>query len=162
TTIVGAASAPRKFYDDDPIAKVPESGDASKAEPVDLELLYEYLFNLFATSRHVPSGMRAQNVNTIDEVPDSSWFTNRVGTRPVTEVEVTRGPIVGAPPATERWTILREKSAGTNPGFTARDANGETWFVAFDHRDVPEGGTGAVEVATKIFWALGYNQIETF
>ena len=26
----------------------------------------------------------------------------------------------------------------------------------------PEGATAAVEVATKIFWALGYNQVESF
>ena len=26
----------------------------------------------------------------------------------------------------------------------------------------PEGATGAVEVATKIFWAFGYNQVESF
>jgi hypothetical protein len=162
TALAGAAPASRKFYDDDPIARFPEKGDASRAAPVDLELLYEYMLNLFVTSRHVPSGMRAQNLNTIDEVPDSGWFTNRIGARAVTEADIMRGPNAGAPPATEKWTIIREKSAGTNPGFTARDANGETWFVAFDHREVPEGGTGAVEVATKIFWALGYNQIETF
>ena len=29
-------------------------------------------------------------------------------------------------------------------------------------RYFPEGATGAVAVATKIFWALGYNQVESF
>ena len=43
------------------------------------------------------------------------------------------------PPAPEKWTLLREKSAGTNPGFTARDANGQTWFLQFDSPEYPEG-----------------------
>ena len=37
-------------------------------------------YNLFVTSGYKPSGTRAKNINTIDEVPDSSWFTNRIGT----------------------------------------------------------------------------------
>ena len=44
--------------------------------------LYEMTYNLFVQPGYKPSGRRAQNVNTIDEVPDSGWFTNRIGTRP--------------------------------------------------------------------------------
>jgi len=58
--------------------------------------------------------------------------------------------------------ITREKSAGTNPGFTARDANGETWFLSFDSLANPEGASSVVAIANKLFWALGYNQIEIF
>jgi hypothetical protein len=58
--------------------------------------------------------------------------------------------------------IIREKSAGANPGFTAQDANGETWFLGFDRIGNPEGPTAAIVIASKIFWALGYNQVETF
>ena len=41
-------------------------------------------YNLFVTAGYKPSGVRAKNINTIDEVPDSSWFTNRIGTTPIT------------------------------------------------------------------------------
>jgi hypothetical protein len=58
--------------------------------------------------------------------------------------------------------IIREKTAGANPGFTARDGNGETWFLSFDPRSNPEGATAAVVIASKLFWALGYNQVEMF
>src|SRR4029077_5474327 len=37
---------------------------------------------------------------------------------------------------------------------------GETWFVAFDSPSHPEGASAAVVVATKLFWGLGYNQVE--
>jgi hypothetical protein len=151
-----------RFYDDDPIAREPESQDASKAQPYSIEQLYEQIYALFVVSRSTPSGTRAQNINTIDEVPDSSWFTNRIGSTPVTAEELVRGPNVGPPPDPSKWIVIREKTAGVHPGFTARDARGETWFLQFDPPYFPEGATSVVEIASKIFWAFGYNQIETY
>jgi hypothetical protein len=124
--------------------------------------LYEMSYNLFVTSGYTPSGLRAKNINTIDEVADSSWFTNRIGTKRLTAEEIARGPLVGNPPDPSKWILTREKTSGVHPGFTARDGKGETWFLEFDPPYFPEGATGAVLVATKIFWALGYNQVESF
>jgi len=101
-------------------------------------------------------------VNTVDEVPDSSWFTNRVATQPLTTEDLVRGPNVGAPPDPSRWVIFREKTSGVHPGVTARDGKGDTWFLEFDPKYYPEGATGSLVMATKFFWALGYNQVETF
>jgi hypothetical protein len=151
-----------RFYKDDPLAREPETQDASGAQPTDLGLMYELAYNLFATANYTPTNTRAKNLNTIDEVPDSSWFTNRIAAQPIGETDLARGPAVGAPPAPEKWTILREKSGGANPGFTAKDANGETWFVAFDQMGRPEAASAAVVIASKLFWALGYNQVEMF
>src|SRR5262245_62270541 len=137
--VISASAAGPKFYSDDPITREPESQDASGAQPTDLGLMYELADDLFVTANHKSSGTRARNISTIDEVPDSSWFTNRIGSRALTGEEIARGPIIGRPPAPERWVITREKSGGANPGFTAKDANGETWFLGFDRRDNPEG-----------------------
>jgi len=159
----GAASTQRqRFFPDDPIAREPDSRDASEASPHEVKSLYEMTYNLFVTAGYTPSGMRAKNINTIDEVPDSSWFTNRIGTTDISPEQMMRGANVGAPPDPSRWILTREKTAGAHPGFTARDAKGETWFLEFDPTYYPEGATGAVAVATKIFWALGYNQVESF
>jgi hypothetical protein len=162
--LVGSAVATKgpHFYPDDPIAREPESQDASKAQPYFMTSLYEMTNNLFVTSSYKPSGTRAQNINTIDEVPDSNWFTNRIATTPVTVEDIARGPNRGAPPDPSRWILTREKTSGSHPGFTARDGKGETWFLEFDPPYFPEGATGAVAVATKIFWAFGYNQVESF
>ncbi len=157
-----AGTQGQRFYPDDPIAREPESQDASKAEPYDQAQMYELMYNLFVTSGYEPSGLRAKNINTIDEVPDSSWFTNRIGARPITTDELTRGPIVGAPPDPAKWVLIREKTSGAHPGFTAMDAKGETWFLQFDPPKFAGGATAAVAIATKIFWALGYNQVESF
>ncbi len=158
----GVSTKGLKFYSDDPIGREPESQNAAGATSYDIGSLYEMTYNLFVTSGYKPSGLRAKNINTIDEVPDSSWFTNRIGTVPVTVEQITRGPIVGAPPDPSHWTLIREKTAGVHPGFTAIDGKGQTWFLEFDPTDFPEGATGAVSVATKLFWALGYNQVESF
>ena len=64
----------------------------------DQSQMCELMYNLFVTSGYEPSGLRAKNINTIDEVPDSSWFTNRIGSKPITTDEITRGPLIGAPP----------------------------------------------------------------
>jgi hypothetical protein len=159
--LLPSASEPR-FYPDDPISREPESRSAKGAKPLDISLFYEYTYNLFVTAKRLPSNTRAGNINTIDEVPDSSWFTNRVGVEPVTPEQVARGANSEAPPASERWVVFRAKTAGTNPGYTARDASGRTWFLHFDSQDFPEGESGAIEVMTRLFWALGYNQVQTF
>jgi hypothetical protein len=158
----GASTQSPRFYPDDPIAREPESQDASKAAPYSPSEMYELTYNLFVTSGYKPSGLRAKNINTIDEVPDSSWFTNRIGTKAISNEELVRGPNFGQPPDPSKWVLTREKISGAHPGFTATDAKGETWFLEFDPSYFREGATAAVEIATKIFWALGYNQVESF
>ena len=161
--LAGVSSTQRqRFYPDDPIAREPESQDPSKAAPYDIKSIYEMTYNLFVTARYQPSGRRAKDINTVDEVSDSNWFTNRIGTTAISPEQMTRGANVGAPPDPSRWVLTREKTSGAHPGFTARDAKGETWFLEFDPPYYAEGATGAVAVATKMFWALGYNQVESF
>jgi hypothetical protein len=158
----GVSTQRPRFYQDDPIVREPESQDPSNVKAYQRPDMYEMFYNLFVTARYQPTGLRAQNLNTIDEVPDSSWFTNRIGVTPVTTEEITRGAIVGPPPDPSQWVLTREKTSGVHPGFTARDAKGDTFFLEFDPPYFAEGATAAVSVATKIFWALGYNQVESY
>ena len=106
--LTGVVSTQRqRFYADDPIARDPESQDASKAAPYEIKSIYEMTHNLFVVKEHKPSGVRAKNTNTIDEVPDSNWFTNRIGTTPISPEQMTRGAIVGAPPDPSRCILTR-------------------------------------------------------
>ena len=167
-TLVGQGFSPAvidaqrvKFFSDDPLQREPETQDASKVQPWDIGLSPDLLLNLFTTVGDRRTNVKAQNINTIDEVPDSSWFTNRIHTRPLSTDEVAKGPNVNEPPAAGRWTVTRGKAAGIAPGFTARDEKGQLWFIAFDGRNQPIAPSAAAMVATKLFWALGYNQVET-
>ena len=148
-----------KFFHDDPILREPETQDASNVSPWPIDLFYDLLLNQF-TRPGLPPGSRARNVNTIDEVPDSSWFTNRILARPLSIQEAEKGPLSSAGPAPGQLTVIRAKSEGAAPGFTVRDSAGVTWFVAFDPKSNPEGSSAAAVIAMRIFWALGYHQAE--
>jgi hypothetical protein len=150
-----------RFYADDPLMREPETQDASRVQRTKVELGAELLLNLFARPGDPATGVRARNVNTIDEVPDSSWFTNRIYHREITADEIVRGPNASRGPAIGKWTVVATKTSGVAPGFTMRDSAGETWFVQFDSAGHPRAATAAVAVAVRLFWALGYNQIET-
>jgi hypothetical protein len=151
----------RKFYRDDPITVEPETQDASGVVPWKVDLFYDLMLNQFARPGQ-PAGPRAQNVNTIDEVPDSSWFTNRILARPLSLEEAVRGATSGNGPASGTWKVIHAKTEGDAPGFTIRDSAGDTWFLAFDSKSNPEGATAAAVIASRIFWALGYFQAEYF
>ena len=160
--LVGAQNAGQKrFFSDDPLAREPETQDASGAKSWDVELAPDLLLNLFARPGDPASNVRAGNVNTIDEVPDSGWFTNRIYARPVGVDEIARGPNQSPAPASGPWTIISAKTSGVSPGFTARDSRGARWFLQFDITGHPRAATSAVAVAVRLFWALGFNQIET-
>jgi hypothetical protein len=158
----GAHGASPRFYGDDPLAREPETQDASKVAEWEIDLAADLLINLFTRSGDPTPNVRAQNLNSIDEVPDSNWFTNRIHARPVSIEELTRGPNTIDGPRPGRWTVIRPKSAGIAPGFTARDEAGEVWFLSFDAKDHPRAATGAIAVACRLFWTLGYYQVESY
>jgi len=150
-----------KFYDDDPIAREPNTLDASGALDRDINLMYDLARNLFAVPRN-PTLVRAQNINSIDEVPDSEWFTNRILARPLSIEEAVKGPDTSQGPAPGKLMVTRAKRSGVTPGFTVKDSSGETWFLQFDAPGQSEAASGATVVATKLFHALGYFQSENY
>jgi hypothetical protein len=157
-----AFTSPQRFRVDDPLRVEPETQDASGVTPWTIDLFIDLAVNLFGSPGDDATGVRAGSVNTIDEVPDSSWFTNRIHARTVSIDEAVRGPRTGPGPAAGIWTVVASKEAGVAPGFTIRDEAGETWFISFDARGYPEAASGAILVANGIFWTLGYWQTETF
>ena len=154
------AASTRRFLDDDPISREPDTQDASGVQQWDINLITDLAINLFGRPGDSNPDVRAKNVNTIDEVPDSSWFTNRIVARPVTMDEAVLGPLTSDGPAAGPWTVVAPKNQGFAPGFVIRDVRGEMWFVSFDAAGYPEAATGALIVANKIFWTLGYWQVE--
>ena len=104
----------------------------------------------------------SRNVNALDEVPNSSWFTNRIGLAPMTAEEMRAGS-GGAPPDTSGpWTIIRAKTEGVTPGFTIRDREGGTYLIKFDRPEFPRMSTGAGVITARLFHAIGYNVPQDF
>ena len=153
-TMSASAASPR-FYDDDPIWHEPDTEDASGMKPLEVDLFVDLTTNFL--SRNTGDLTRARNVNTVDEVPDSSWFTNRAGRRPLTPDDVFVGPDTTAGPQAGRWTVTSSKSDGVTPGFTIKDSTGQLWFLKFDPPGYRGMATGTEVAVTKLLWALGYN-----
>jgi hypothetical protein len=150
------------YFDDDPIQDDPETLDASGVAPIDLSDPYDFVENSFFDVGD-KTEKRAVNVNTIDHVPNSSWYTQRLGTAELLSVQdVIRGPYTGQPPQPGVWTIVGAKSEGISPGMTVRDNTGTLYFVKFDPPSNPEMATGAEAISTRLFWALGYNVPENY
>ena len=106
---------------------------------------------------------RAANVNSHDEVPDSTWFTNRIGVRELTVKEVADGPNQpGGPMLAKPWTIVSTKVGGVSPGFIIKDANGDGYLLKFDAKAVPEAETAADVISSRLLWAVGYNVAEDY
>ena len=110
------------------------------------------------------TAMRALNVNTIDEVPDSSWFVNRIGMRSMSIAEIVRGANtfdpaearrVGPVDDCERQGSRRVPTRvprASAPGIRGRCINSKS--IPTDH---PRLATGAEFIGTLIYHALGYH-----
>ena len=166
--VLAGAAAPLvngpKFYSDDPIWRDPETQDASQAQPVDVSNQYDLIENSFLGAGET-ADIRALNLNTVDGVPDSSWFTNRVGSRttgPLDVAAIVTGPDTGGGPAPGTWTITGRKSEGVTPGFTIRDSAGEIYWIKFDPQGFPAMASGAEFISTKFFHAFGYHVPENY
>ncbi len=144
----------RRFYPDDPIWQDPDTLDIAPVTPFDLYKDYDFIQNSFGDPG--ASNGPALNSNTLGEVPDSIWFTNRIGRQGMTVAEVVRGPDTVDGPAPGVWTVTGRPEAGLTPKFTIRDARGDTYLIKLDHPTYPELNSATEIISTKIFHAIGY------
>lgn len=154
-SLLASASSPR-FFHDDPIWVERDTQDAAGIKPSEVDLTVDLAYN-FVRGFREPMNVRAMNVNSVDEVPDSSWFTNRAGRLALTPEMVAKGPNRTTGPAAGAWTISSSKSDGVTPGFTIKDSTGQRWFLKFDPPGYRGMATGTEVAVTKLMWALGYN-----
>lgn len=136
--------------DDRPFARAPpEDSESDYANALDVILLrpisHAFLFE---------QGGEARNVSSLDEVPDSSWFQNRV----VAPAALRRGPCPDDGPVPP-FTIRSSKTGGATPGFVAKDARGQRYMVKRDPLLLtqPEIGTAADAIVSRLYWAIGFN-----
>ncbi len=155
----GSANGP-KFYADDPLWRDPETQDASGLKELPISEQFDFVENSFLGAGD-ETDQPALNTNTVDEVPDSSWFTNRVGRNRWTVDQIVRGPDTDARP-TGPWTVVSGKTEGLTPGLTLRDSSGTLYFVKFDPPSNPGMASGAEVIATKFFYAFGYHVPENY
>ncbi len=69
----------------------------------------ESFYRLARRSLRAERDRRALGTNALDEVPDSTWFTNR---KNLTPEDIRRGPLPDTPERYLPWTIKSGKSGG--------------------------------------------------
>lgn len=109
---------------------------------------------LFGGDQVQPAG----NINSLDEVPNSTWFTNRIGIYSMTPRDAAKGPGGGmGPDRSGKWVVVSAKTEGVSPGFNIRDARGDIYLIKFDPKGFLNMTTAADVISSRIFHAAGYN-----
>jgi hypothetical protein len=164
--LLACAARAQRFYPDDPIWKEPPPSPVSEVKPQKLDNLIDFYKNTFHEKgeRHRPGKIiPSAGTNTLGEVPDNAWYTNRHRLARMSLAELAEGPNhTGPPSANSKWTVISVKAEGVTPGFTIRDGANRRYLLKFDPKSNPELATGADVVSAKFFYALGYNVPENY
>jgi hypothetical protein len=126
-TLPHASTDRRHFLPDFPLWRDDDMQSIAAPAEHDLSKSYEFVANTFGDTAR--SFGPALNVNTLGEVPDSSWFTNRIGRQ---DMFIT-------------------------PKFTIRDGRGDTCLIKLDPASNPEVPSSVELISTKLFHAIGYH-----
>lgn len=160
--IAETRSAAPRFYPDDPLwTDDDRTVEVSTIVPVEDSNGYDFLINTLGHPGE-RRDVRAQNVNTADEVPDSSWFTNRIGRREMSVAEIVRGPDRADRVDLTGWVVSGGKGSGVQPGFRMTDPQGQLYQIEVDPPSNPELASGVETIGTAFYHALGYNVVEVY
>jgi hypothetical protein len=166
TILISACSSQRyRFADADPV----ERDNDMRSVPVPKATRFERVkFGGEAMLRRpISEGLRfsghesAMDVNSMDEVPASSWFTPRLGYVDISPEELLKGPEHIGPPQLP-ITVSRAKVGGGNPGFIIKDSREKLYLVKFDPPEFPAIETTTATVVNRLFWGFGYNVPEDY
>jgi hypothetical protein len=177
TTVVTAPAFAREPLADEPVVWFADDRSAVPAPEFQEPGLVPYAVDSFVGRpfsrfwhpgrffRWVGTGDRVQesaNINGLDEVVNSTWFTNRIGLKPLTPEELAEGPahgseLAGGPDRSTPWTIVGAKTAGVTPGFLIKDARDDVWLLKFDPSSHPGMTIRSGVVSNLLFHAMGYN-----
>jgi hypothetical protein len=146
----------QQYRPDDPIQKVPEVGSAQNADAQSINALYDFVYH--SAKYKTPPATPSLGVNTLGEVPDSNWFTNR---QQLTKEELQKGARAHGGPQPP-FTVVAAKTEGVTPGFRIKDDRGLTYFIKVDPSTNPEMATSADVIGALFLYVAGYNVPENY
>jgi hypothetical protein len=136
-------------------------------ENYDSPIVWDGADNLFFRPLSEVTGVvtsgESVNVNSLDEVPDSAWFTNRIGVRPVSPDELRRNACSQDkfldPEHTPDggWVIDKGKSSGSTPGFRINVPGKGKYLVKVEALGLPERQVAATVIGEAVYYGAGYN-----
>jgi hypothetical protein len=120
------------------------------------------IFRPLSDALAVDPGGEAVNVNSLDEVADSAWFTNRIGAQPMTTEELQAGAcepsqlLDGEAAVDGSWIIDQGKTNGASLGFRVSIAGKGKYLFKTDPKDQPERATAASVIGAAAYDAVGF------
>ena len=131
--------------------------EAGVVRPTEYALNLPRLVRRLGTAFGVEKDPESVNPNRLGEVPNSSWFTNRIGIFPMPPAALALGPNETRGPSRDRrWQVVGAKNEGVTPGFTIEDATGQRYLIKFGPITAPVAPTAAGVISQRLLWAAGY------
>ena len=155
-----SSASAQRFLSDDPLWADPDHIDMPLPEAREAASKRMGPFEFLRRTFGVPGEYTepALNVNTVEGVPNSSWYTNRHYRHPMSRVELTRGPNVEPGPARGApWRVVDLVEDASLPRAVIEDTTGRRFRILFDAANHPEMATGAAMISSRLLHALGYN-----
>ena len=157
--------------DREPVPKPEATAESMYWDRIDMSLFHqvEKPFDLNWTGRKIGTALgvaeadEADNVNVMDEPPNSSWYKRRHFYNEMTPRELAVGPNdedttgTAAGPEPGTWTVTNGKFQGASRGFQIKDPQGDRYLIKLDHPEWPELMSSAEVISTKIFYGAGYH-----
>jgi hypothetical protein len=130
--------------------------------PLNWDGMDNLFFRPFTELWTFEASQEAPNANSIDEVADSAWFTNRLGAHPMSMEELTHGACTpsqfiehpeDAPDGS--WVIDHGKDNGASQGFRIKIAGKGKFLLKSDAPGV-ERSTAASAIGAAAYNAVGF------
>ncbi len=160
--LVFSACAPQtyRFADKEPVMYYNDISPIPLPKTV-FKNRFEYYANVLAPKPVVESffiapNNQARDVNSMDQVPASSWYIPRLGYQEITPEELAKGPTEFGPPAPP-LTVIRVRKADTTPRLFIKDSNGNHYMLKMDPKGHPAIATSTSFIVNRLFWGFGYN-----
>jgi len=141
--------------EDDEVVCTPEPYTSPLAWDAMDKSVFLPLSHTLAVEAHGP----ATNVNALDEVPDSAWFTNRLGRQRMTHEVLLRGACTDEElldaehAAPGSWLIDKGKTDGSTPGFRVV-VDGRKYLLKVDKVAL---SAAASAIGAAIYHAVGFH-----
>src|SRR5579859_3357676 len=120
------------------------------------------IFRPVSDALAVKTSHEARNATNLDEVADSAWFTNRIGTRDFSVDELRRGAcepsqlLDAENAAPGSWIIDRGKANGASLGFRVNIPGKGKYLFKTDSAEQPERPSAASVIGAAAYHAVGF------
>lgn len=136
------APTPATFTDDDPIYHLNDN------IPIPIPENPRTVYSL-------PADKNARDVNRLDDVPASSWYTPRLGYQNISPAELVNGPAeIGLPEIP--ITLIAIKHRRHHTSLVVRDSRGIQYLLKFAPHNLNAVFTTTSFIVNRLFWGFGY------